>query len=117
MVDPAVLAQGEKVVSSIGDGEFLPEWEAYEAKLTGGRSGTGEVIDQVRAAIHRSLTELLVGLAEAHVARRQPDLAIPLLERVHHSQPDNEGAAKQLIAAYLLTGQTSRAEAIKKELA
>jgi DNA-binding SARP family transcriptional activator len=117
MVDPAVLGQGEKVVSSIGDGEFLPEWEAYEAKLTGGRSGTSEVIDQVRAAIHRSLTELLVGLAEAHVARRQPDLAIPLLERAHHSQPDSEGAAKQLIAAYLLTGQTSRAEAIKKELA
>jgi DNA-binding SARP family transcriptional activator len=117
MVDPAVLAQGEKLVSSIGDGQFLPEWEAQEAKLTGGRSGTSEVIDQVRDAIHRSLIELLVGLAEAHLARRQPDLAIPFLERAHQSQPDSEGAAKQLIAAYLLTGQTSRAEAIKKELA
>jgi DNA-binding SARP family transcriptional activator len=116
MVDPALLAQAEKVVASIGDGEFLPEWEAYEAKLTGGRSGTSEVIDQVRAAVHRSLTDLLVGLAEAHLARRQTDLAIPLLERAHHAQPDHEGAAKQLIAAYLLTGQTSRAEAIKKEL-
>lgn len=116
IVDPPVIAQGELVVASIGDGEFLPEWEAYEAKLTGGRSGTSEVVDQVRAVVHRSLTDLLLGLAEAHMARRQTDLAIPLLERARHAQPDNEGAAKQLIAAYLLTGQTSRAEAIKKEL-
>jgi Flp pilus assembly protein TadD len=50
------------------------------------------------------------------MARRQTDLAIPLLERAHDAQPDNEGAVNRLIAAYLQAGQTSRAETLKKEL-
>jgi hypothetical protein len=48
------------------------------------------------------------------MARNQPSLAIPYLERVNRSHPDNEPAVKTLVAAYLETGQTERASQLQE---
>jgi DNA-binding SARP family transcriptional activator len=104
----------EQLAESSGDGVFLPEWEALEAKVTAGQSSAGNVIETVRADVDRWRVAVLVAVAGAHVARNHPALAMPLLERVYRSHPENEPAAKMLVAAYLETGQTERAKRLEQ---
>jgi len=54
-------------------------------------------------------------LAANHIARQQPRLAIPLLEQALERQPDREDLARKLRAAYLETGQHTRAAELQKE--
>jgi DNA-binding SARP family transcriptional activator len=114
-LDQDQLERLERLVDSIGDGVFLPEWEAIEAKVTSGQSGAGNVIEAVRADVDRWRAAALLAVAGARIARNRPSEAIPYLERVNRSHPDNERAAKALIAAYLETGQTERANRLQSE--
>jgi len=113
-LDQEQLRNLERLAESIGDGPFLPEWEATEAKVTAGQGSAGSVVEAVRADVDRWRAAVLVALAGAHMARNQPSLAIPYLERVTGSHPDNEPAAKTLVAAYLETGQTERAKQLRE---
>jgi hypothetical protein len=88
---------------------FLPDWEALEQKVTSGRSGAGGVIEEARAEVDRWRTQVLVAVADGYAARSRPGNAIPYLERVVRSHPENELATKKLVGAYLETGQTDRA--------
>jgi DNA-binding SARP family transcriptional activator len=104
----------EALVGSVGDGMFLPDWEALEQKVTSGRTGAGGVIEEARAEVDRWRTEVLIAIADGYAARSRPGNAIPYLERVVRSHPENELATKKLVAAYLETGQTGRAAQLHK---
>ena len=116
-LDQEQLGNLERLAESIGDGPFLPEWEALEAKVTAGQSSASGVVENVRGDVDRWRVIVLIALGEAHLARNHPAVAIPYLERVNQSHPDHEPAAKALIAAYLETGQTERAKKLQQELA
>jgi DNA-binding SARP family transcriptional activator/uncharacterized membrane protein YhaH (DUF805 family) len=109
MVDQDQLNNLEQLAEAIGDGNFLPEWEALEAKVTAGQSSASTVVETVRADVDRWRAAVLIAIADAHAARGRAATAIPYLERVHRTHPNNEVAAKKLIAAYLETGQSERA--------
>jgi DNA-binding SARP family transcriptional activator len=114
-LDGAQLENLESLAVAIGDGAFLPEWEALEAKVTAGQGSAISVIETVRADVERCRAALLVAISDGHLARNQPTLAIPYLERVNRFHPENEPAAKKLIAAYLETGQPDRARQLQKD--
>jgi hypothetical protein len=108
-LDEAPLAEAVAFANGFGEGAFLPEWEALEAKVTGGKSSTTTVVDDVRQDVDRWRGALLVAIADSYVARNRPALAIPYLEQRVSLHPDNEPATRKLIAAYLETGQTAKA--------
>ena len=56
---------------------------------------------------------LSLAIADAYSARIRPTAAIPYLERVVRSHPENELATKKLVAAYLETGQSDRARQLQ----
>jgi DNA-binding SARP family transcriptional activator len=113
-LDQEQLRNLEQLAEAIGDGAFLPEWEALEAKVTAGQGSASGVIETVRADVDRWRVAVLVAIAGAYVARNQPSVAIPYLERVNRSNPENEPATRTLIAAYLETGQTDRARQLQE---
>jgi len=116
-IDQEQLNSLEQLAEAIGDGVFLPEWEALEAKVTAGQSSAGSVVETVRTDIDRWRATILIAIADAYSARGRPALAVPYLERVNRTQPDNELAAKKLVAAYLETGQSDRARAVQRDRA
>src|SRR5207248_5326668 len=85
----------EALASAVGDGAFLPEWEALEQKVTAGRSSVSAVIEDARADIDRWRIALMLAIAEAYAARVRPTAAIPYLERAVRSHPENELATKK----------------------
>jgi DNA-binding SARP family transcriptional activator len=113
-LDEPQLKDLESLASSVGDGMFLPDWEALEQKVTSGRSGAGGVIEEARAEVDRWRTQVLIAIADSYGARSRPGTAIPYLERVVRGHPENELATKKLVAAYLETGQTDRAAELQK---
>ena len=108
------MLQLEALAGSIGDGIFLPDWEALEQKVTAGRSSASGVVEEARADVERWRAVLLVALADAYSGRGRPTAAIPHLERVVRSHPENELATKKLVAAYLETGQAERARQLQE---
>ena len=68
----------------------------------------------LRAAAETARVDLMGALAANHLARQEPHKAIPLLERALERQPDREDLARKLVAAYLETGQHTRAAEIQK---
>lgn len=108
-LDEAQLAEAEAFVDGLADGNFLPEWETLEARVTGGKGSAAAVVDDVRLDVDRWRASLLIAVADAYLARNRPALAVPHLERVVQQRPDNEPATRRLIAAYLESGQGVKA--------
>ena len=113
-LDDSRLRELETLAGSVGDGMFLPDWEALEQKVTSGRSGAGGVIEEARGEVERWRVEVLIAIADSYLARSRPGNAIPYLERVLRNHPENELVTKKLVAAYLETGQTDRAGQLQK---
>jgi DNA-binding SARP family transcriptional activator len=99
------------------DGEFLPEWDRLEDQVTAGRGSAGELVQQLRTRAEDARIDILTCLAANHLARREAERAIPLLERALERRPDREGVARTLIAAYMEAGQLQRAAELQRELA
>jgi Tfp pilus assembly protein PilF len=80
-----------------------------------GRGGAAELVRALREAAETARVDLMGALAANHMARQDPAKAIPLLEQALERQPDREDLARRLVAAYLETGQPTRANAIQKD--
>ncbi len=113
-LDEPQLKSLEELVSGVGDGIFLPEWEGLEQKVSAGRSSASTVVEEARADVDRWRAAVLVGIADGYSARGRQGAAIPYLERVVRNHPQNELATKKLIAAYLETGQSERARQVQE---
>ncbi|PZR68388.1 MAG: hypothetical protein DLM66_09030 [Candidatus Dormiibacter spiritus] len=59
--------------------------------------------------------DIMGALAANHLARQDARRAIPLLERALERQPEREDLARKLTAAYLETGQHTRAAELQRE--
>jgi hypothetical protein len=115
--DEAHLTEAAALVDRVGNGIFLPDWEALDVKVTGGKGGAASVVDDVRTDVDRWRSALLIAVADSYVARNRPALAVPHLERVVTQHPDNDVATRKLIAAYLESGDAAKAAALDPALA
>jgi hypothetical protein len=87
-----------------------------ESETNGGRGVAGEYIRaQPGAGTNRAGRAHGGALAANHVARQEPRKAIPLLEQALERQPEREDLARKLRAAYLETGQHTRAAKLQKD--
>jgi len=96
-------------------GEFLPGWEQLEKEVNGARGAAGDLVRQLRQRAETSRVNLMGALAANHIARQEPSRAIPLLEQALERQPDREDLARKLRAAYLETGQLTRAAELQRD--
>lgn len=116
-MDDAQLTEAATLVDRVGNGMFLPDWEALDVKVTGGKSGAASVVDDVRTDVDRWRAALLIAVSDSYIARNRAALGVPYLERVIAQHPDNDLATRKLIAAYLESGDTAKAAALDPALA
>jgi DNA-binding SARP family transcriptional activator len=108
------LAQLDAVLKGV-QGIFLTEWDDIELHVNSGRSGAGEVVNDLRKATDSAIAALLRTLGAGYLAHGNAEGAIAPLERALAITPDDEGAARSLSAACVQTGRLSRAEELRKE--
>src|SRR6266851_6978385 len=113
MLTTDLAAEANRILDET-EGEFLPDWDEIEKETNGGRGAAGEYVRALRELAETARIELMGALAANHLARQEPTKAIPLLEQALERQPDREDLARRLRAAYLETGQHTRAAEIQR---
>jgi hypothetical protein len=93
-LDEAQLTETSALVDRVGDGIFLPDWEALDVKVTGGKGGAASVVDDVRSDVDRWRVPLLIAVSDSYIARNRPALAVPYLERAVTQHPENDVATR-----------------------
>lgn len=114
MLPPDLVAEARRMLEET-EGELLPGWEEIEAETNGGRGAAKEYVRALRELAETARVDLMGALAGDHLARQEPRKAIPLLERALEHQPDREDLARKLVAAYMETGQHSRATELQHD--
>ena len=114
MLTGDLVAEASRILDET-EGEFLPEWEQVESETNGGRGAAAEYVRTLREIAETARVDLMCALATNHMARQEPGKAIPLLEQALERQPDREDLARKLRAAYLETGQHTRAMELQKD--
>ena len=108
------LAQLDSVVAG-AQGSFLPEWDDIEQHVNSGRSGAGEVVNDLRQRTDSAISALLRSLGNAYLAHGNAEAALAPLERALAISPDDEAAARSLSTACVQTGRLSRAAELRRE--
>ncbi|TMC54247.1 MAG: hypothetical protein E6J20_04020 [Chloroflexi bacterium] len=108
------LAQLDAVLKGV-QGIFLTEWDEIELHVNSGRSGAGEVVNDLRKVTDSAISALLRTLGAGYLAHGNAEGAIAPLERALAITPDDDRAARSLSAACVQTGRLSRAEELRKE--
>jgi len=114
MLTSDLVAEATRVLDET-EGEFLPDWEEIEKETNGGRGAAAEYVRALRELAETARVELMAALAANYIARQESQKAIPLLEQALERQPEREDLARKLRAAYMETGQHSRAAEIQKD--
>jgi tetratricopeptide (TPR) repeat protein len=94
---------------------FLPEWDEIEQHVNSGRGGAGEVVADLRHRVEATRSNLLRSLGEGYLAHANAERAVTALEQALELAPDDEAAARSLVAACLQSGRLARAEQLRKE--
>jgi DNA-binding SARP family transcriptional activator len=114
MLTSDLVAEATRVLDET-EGEFLPDWEEIEKETNGGRGAAAEYVRALRELAETARVELMAALAANYIARQESQKAIPLLEQALERQPEREDLARKLRAAYMETGQHSRAAELQKD--
>jgi DNA-binding SARP family transcriptional activator len=94
---------------------FLPEWDEIEQHVNSARGGAGEVVADLRHRVEAVRSTLLRSLGEGYLAHANAERAVNALEQALELSPDDESAARSLVAACLQSGRLVRAEQLRKE--
>ena len=100
------------VLTAMGFGLVLPEWEEIADAQTEGRGSTGDVIDRLRGDIDEARSDLVLAIASTHLASGRPADAIPLLKSALKQSPEREDLAVALRNTYMATNQPDLAAKI-----
>ncbi|MHB8588131.1 MAG: bacterial transcriptional activator domain-containing protein [Candidatus Dormibacteraceae bacterium] len=114
LLSPELAAEAARMLAT-SEGEVLPIWDELEQALNGARGAGGEFVRELRQRAEEARVTILGALAANHLARHEPQAAIPLLERALERQPEREDLARRLRMAYLETGQHGRAAEIQRD--
>ena len=94
---------------------FLPEWDEIEQHVNSARGGAGEVVADLRHRVEAARSTLLRSLGEGYLAHANAERAVNALEQALELSPDDEAAARSLVAACLRSGRLTRADELRKE--
>ncbi len=116
LIDQQVAERAEALLGELGTGDFLPGFEELENTVTEGRGAASELVRDARIRVAGWCAALACAVADHRLARRQPELALRVLEPALADAPKREDVGRRLIAAYLQTGQAARAEQLRREI-
>jgi hypothetical protein len=108
-LSPEVYAAARDALAT-GDAEFFPEFGEIERRATGGGGESPELAREVQRRLEAARIDLLVGLAQHHVTRRQPMEATAYLEEAARRDPSRHDVRSRLEALDRETGQHWRSE-------
>jgi DNA-binding SARP family transcriptional activator len=112
---PDQLCQDARQALALAAQEFLPGWEEVDRRGSNGRSGANEIIAEARQMVEDAHLDLLAGLADAALARRQVDRAIAYLEEALQVRPERAALARRLADLYGQNGLRQRAAQLRAE--
>jgi DNA-binding SARP family transcriptional activator len=92
-------------------GEFLADFAEVEQHVT----GATQVVEEARVVISSWRADLVQALAVYNEADGHPQSSIAHLKSALDQSPQRQDLARLLIAAYLQTGQTTRASEARRE--
>jgi hypothetical protein len=111
----APLAEDVRALLGTIPGEFLPGFSELEHQVTGGRGSAHGAVEEARSRIAGWRADLTAALARHLDAAGRPQASIVYLQSALAQSQDREDLARLLVAAYMQTGQTARAEEIRLE--
>ncbi len=114
LIDASLAEEVSRLLEATA-GEFLSSFEQLEHQVTGGRSNTGPVVRQARVAIAGWRADLTAALARHLEASGRPQASIAYLRSALAQSQEREDLARLLVAAYMQTGQTARADEVRLE--
>ena len=115
LIDLALAEEVRRLLETTAAGEFLAGFSELEHQVTGGRGSAGQVVDEARSLITGWRADVTAALARHLEAAGRPRSSIVYLQSALSQCPQREDLARLLVAAYLQTGQTARAEEIRLE--
>jgi len=102
-------------LEGIGFGEFLPDWEECEQRLTAGRGSADQVMREARRAVDELRADVVAGATDALAARDRLPQAITLLEAALKETPERQDLAHRLRNAYIVSNRLDQARAIARD--
>jgi DNA-binding SARP family transcriptional activator len=109
VLPPSIRAEAETLLPLTG-GRFLPMWEGIVEKVTQGRSGAAEPVEQIRDRLAAARVDILAALGSTYVAAGRADDAARALEEGLELRPDRQDIASQLVVAYRAAGRNAEAD-------
>ena len=94
-------------------GDFLAGFEDLQYRVTQGNGTAGAVVAAARELIANQRADLTHALTDYLDATGQVKEAIPHLKVALEFLPERQDLARLLVAAYLQTGQTARANELR----
>ena len=102
-------------LEGIGFGEFLPDWEECEQRLTAGRGSADQVMRDARRAVDELRADVVSTATDALAARDRLPQAITLLQAALKETPERQDLAHRLRNAYIVTNRLDQASAIARD--
>jgi len=98
VLPPDLLAEAKSALED-GPGEFLPEWGALENEASASGGAAEVVVERARECAERARVDLLIAVADAYLALRNPAAAVPYVEEANSRRPDLEPVAARFVEA------------------
>jgi DNA-binding SARP family transcriptional activator len=111
---PSEVYTAARDALAAGDAQFFPEFGEIESRATGGGGESPELVREVQRRLEAARIDLLVGLAQHHLTRRQATEAATYLEEAARRDPSRNDVRSRLEALHLETGQLRRPEERKE---
>jgi hypothetical protein len=108
------LAEDIRGLLETTTGEFLAGFSELEHQVTRGEGSAHQVIEEARLQIGGWRADLTAALARHLEADGRPQSSIVYLQSALAQSTEREDLARLLVAAYMQTGQTARAEEIRR---
>ena len=115
LIDTEVADEIRRRLDDTAGGEFLASFSELEQQVTEGHGTALHAVEAARAEIVGWRSDLVHALAEYHQAAGRPQASIAYLNAALAQAPQREDLARLLVAAYLQTGQTARADQARRE--
>jgi DNA-binding SARP family transcriptional activator len=108
---PSEVYAAARDALAAGDAEFFPQFGEIERRATGGGGEAAELAREVQRRLEVARIDLLAGLAQHHLVRRQPDQAAAFLEEALRRNPGRDDLRRRLESAHLESGRADRGAA------
>ena len=106
------IARAQQAIDS-SSGIFLPEFEGLEDAATYRHPTSTDLIRQQREWLTAKRLDLVLVLADTHVAGGRPGEAVSVLESAFQERPDSADLRARLIAAFVAAGRNDDASALE----